>query len=101
MRDLTRYSARSCLGVVDLKLTDASSSDRYTFADPACQEKLLAVLHTLAGPAGNHETSAEAEMRRQAAEDARAEADEEAAEPARVLAARAPGKRVAMAALLK
>ena len=74
VRVVTRYSARSCFGIVDLKLVDGDSSNRYTFADPACRDKLLAVLHTSLDPQGPHETTAEAEARQQAAEESREQA---------------------------
>ena len=96
--DATRYSARSCLGIVDLKLVDGDSSNRYTFANPVCQDKLLAALNTSAEPQGPHETTAAAEARKQVAEESRAPAELDAAAPARKLIARAPKKRAATAA---
>jgi len=45
VRDVARYSARSCLGIVDLKQVDREESyNRNAFADPACRDKLLAAL---------------------------------------------------------
>ena len=100
VRDVTRYSARSCLGIVDLKLVDGDSSNRYTLADQACRDKLLAALRTSAEPQGPHETTAEAEARKQAVEEHRAQAEMGAAAPARKIIARAPGKQAATAALI-
>ena len=77
VRDLTRYSAKSCLSTVDLKLVESSRErgNIYVFADPSSRDNLLMVLETLAKLAGNQETLAEAEARRQALEDARAKRD--------------------------
>ena len=45
VRDVTRYSPRSCLGIVDLKQVDREESyNRNAFVDPACRDKLLAAL---------------------------------------------------------
>ena len=100
VRDLARYSATSCLSIVDLKLVDGNSTNKYKFADPACRANLLVALQALAEPVvGIHETSAEAEQRRVAAEDARSRADLESSAPTRVHVSRAPGKRNATAAV--
>ena len=56
-------------------------------------------LETLAKPIGNQETLAEAEMRRQASEDARAKVDSEAAQVERATVQRAAGKRKATAVI--
>ena len=98
VRDVARCSARSCLEIVDLKLVDGDSSSRYTLSDPACRDKLLAALRTSSEPQGPYETTAEAEARKQAAEESRAQAEMGAVAPARKLIARAPRKRAATAA---
>ena len=78
------------------------STNTYTFADPASRGNLLAALQALAEPkVGNLETLVEAEARRESAEDARARADVESSVPARAQVSRAPGKRVATAAVLR
>ena len=83
VRDLARYCATSSLSIVDLKLVDGSSNT-YTFADPASRGNLLVALQALAEPeVGNPETSADAEVRREAAENARARADIDSSVPAR------------------
>jgi hypothetical protein len=99
VRDLTRYSAKSCLSTVDLKLVDSSRErgNIYVFADPTCRDNLLVALETLATPVGNQETLAEAEVRRQFLEDARAKADSDAAQVERAPVQRDPGKRKATA----
>ena len=99
VRDLTRYSAKSCLSTVDLKLVESSRErgNIYVLADPSSRDNLLMVLETLAKPVGNQETLAEAEARRQALEDARAKADSEAAQVERTTVQRVAGKRKATA----
>ena len=99
VRHLTRYSAKSCLSTVDLKLVESSREhgNIYVFADPNCRDNLLVALETLAKPVGNQETLAEAEARRQALEDARAKEDSEAAQVERATVQLAAGKRKATA----
>jgi len=101
VRDLNRYSARSCLGTVDLKLVESESPTEsgsiYLFADPSCEAKLLVALHTLENPVRNSETSAEADSRRRVNEEARAKADADAVQPTREHVSRGPGKRSATA----
>jgi hypothetical protein len=48
VRDLTRYSAKSCLSTVDLKLVESSRErgNIYVFADPSSRDNLLMVLET-------------------------------------------------------
>ena len=48
VQDLARYSARSCLSIVDLEVFDGETSNKYTFADPACRQNLMAALQALA-----------------------------------------------------
>ena len=97
VRDLTRDSAKSCLSTVDLKVVESlrERGNILVFADPSSRDNLLMVLETLVKPAGNQETLAEAEARRQALEDTRAKADSEATQVERTTVQRVAGKRKA------
>jgi hypothetical protein len=91
VRDLNRYSPRSCLGTVDLKLIESGSSNElgniFVFASFGASNFRKA----------NWQHKAEAESRRRVNEEVRAKADSEAVQPAWGIVSRGPGKRRATA----
>ena len=56
VQDLARYSARSCLSIVDLEVVDAEISRKRTLTDPVRRQNFMAALQALAEPVENRET---------------------------------------------